>query len=355
MRINYWDQSPKGKIKLICKKRDVKVGHFKNCTIDGHSLHYPQPLLRCGDELILPTIERFMSLNRGTIYEENMELEPRQVAIDKIEKNPVFYFVYNCANYFHWIYDTVPYLYHYINERKNTSNLKLLINVPENKEDLYPFVYETLSLLGIAKSDLVFLQGNTQYNKVIIGSSLTHNRASLLPPHKGLYSVLRLMRGSKSNEKYIYISRRTWSQPSNNNIGSNYTQERKCVNEDEVALIFRERGFKEIFCENLSMKDKIGLFENARFVAGPSGGGMANVLFCKASTTVLSINDPDFFTVNKRLEHALSHTRLHHFNSTRFVDKKPETKNKNSLSVSGGPNSPWEVDLKKLKKFLTTI
>ena len=77
--------------------------------------------------------------------------------ITKIETTPVFYFVYNCANYFHWIYDTVPYLYSYFELKKRIGELKLLVNFPEGEDDLYSFVYETLNLLGIEKKDLIFI------------------------------------------------------------------------------------------------------------------------------------------------------------------------------------------------------
>mgnify|MGYP002626689969 FL=1 len=101
------------------------------------------------------------------------------------------------------------------------------------------------------------------------------------------------------------------------------------------------------------MKEKIGIFSSAKYVAGPIGGGMANVLFCPPETKVLSINSPLFFYVNDRLRHAMEHTQLTHFDHTSFTDEKEETVDDlGSLSISGGMNSPWEVDLNKLSKIL---
>jgi hypothetical protein len=69
----------------------------------------------------------------------------------------------------------------------------------------------------------------------------------------------------------------------------------------------------------------------------------------------LSINSPLFFDVNDRLKHAMEHTQLTHFDHTSFTDKKEEVVDSvGSLSISGGMNSPWEVDLNKLSKFLYT-
>ena len=293
----------------------------------------------------------FMSLGRGTIYESNMEWECTNLGTTKIEKTPVFYFVYNCANYFHWIYDTVPYLYSYFKEKKKNNKLKLLVNVPDGKDDLYPFIYETLSLLGIEKKDLIFLDRNTQYQNLIIGSSLTHNRMSLNPPHKAVFSIINSISVKEQIGKRIYVSRRTWTQPKSNNIGTDYTTQRMCVNEDDVVELLKGYDFEEVFCENLTMEEKISMFRSAEYVVGPIGGGMSNVLFCKPKTKVISLNSPEFFKINKRLEYALIHTDIKMFNDTEFVDKKDGIiVGDNPLSISGGINSHWKVDLDKLKE-----
>tara|TARA_R100001129_G_scaffold165125_2_gene131702 strand:+ start:434 stop:1510 length:1077 start_codon:yes stop_codon:yes gene_type:complete len=352
MKIKYWDESTKGTIYRLSDERDVKVGYFKNCIIEGISNHYPQPLIKTDEELLLPTIEKFMSLDRGTIYEETMEWDCKNKGVERIENRPVFYFVYNCANYFHWIYDTIPYLYTYFKEKEKIKDLKILINVPDGKDDLYRFVYETLSLLGIEKSDLIFLNPKVKYETVLIGSSLTHNRLSLEPPHSAMFSLIDSMIGDDSiREEKIYVSRRTWTQKKSDNIGTDYTKERMCVNEDEIVELFKGYGYKEVFCENLSMKEKVGLFRNSKYVAGCIGGGMSNVLFCKPNTKVISINSPEFFTINKRLKYAMHHTDLIMFDDTKFVNRKQETiTNENALSVSGGMNSSWVVDIDELTK-----
>ena len=73
MKIKYWDESDKAEISTISNERGIKVGYFNDCIIEGISEHYPQPLIKSDNELLLPTIERFMSLGRGTIYEETMD------------------------------------------------------------------------------------------------------------------------------------------------------------------------------------------------------------------------------------------------------------------------------------------
>jgi len=339
--IEYWNS---GRTRLIKEKdengRDIEVSYFFTCQFTGLSKHYPQPLIYSHQtqRLTLPTKEMFMSLGRGTVYEDTMEYE---VELPFHFKNfcsvPVFYFAYNMANYYHFIYDTLPYLYSYFNEKEIHPDLKLLVSPPEGKDDLYPFVWESLELLGIRRKDVVFLNPETLYNTVVVGSSLTHNGLSNTPPHSGVFDIINRMKGDYQGPEKIYISRRTWLHNNLENIGTNYTERRRCVNEDEVAELFKSHGYEEVFCENMTMKEKIGLFNSAKYVAGP-------------------INSPLFFDVNTRFEYSMAHTQLHHFNDTEFVEKVEESVDSDgALSISGGLNSPWKVNLNTLETFIKNV
>ena len=358
--IRCWDSGPTRKDLPIDENgRILEVAYFEQIRFVGHSKHYPQPLMfstKTG-HLILPTIEKFMSLGRGTVYEETMEYDiTLPVKFTQFCDIPVFYFVYNVANYYHFIYDTIPYLYHYFNEKQIHPDLKLLISPPEGKDDLYPFVWESLELLGITKNDVIFLNQNTLYNRVCVGSSLTHNRLSNCPPHHKVFDIINRMKSEAKGPEKIYVSRRTWLHNNFENIGTNYTERRRCVNEDEVAELFMSHGFEEVFCENMTMKEKIALFSSAKVVAGPIGGGMCNVIFSSPETKVISINSPMFFDVNQRFEYSMSHTDLHHFDYTEFTEKVEESvESRGSLSISGGLNSPWKVDIDRLSKFLSKL
>ena len=358
--IRCWDSGQTRKVLPIDENgRILEVAYFEQIRFVGHSKHYPQPLMfstKTG-HLILPTIEKFMSLGRGTVYEETMEYDiTLPVKFTQFCDIPVFYFVYNVANYYHFIYDTIPYLYHYFNEKQIHPDLKLLISPPEGKDDLYPFVWESLELLGITKNDVIFLNQNTLYNRVCVGSSLTHNRLSNCPPHHKVFDIINRMKSEAKGPEKIYVSRRTWLHNNFENIGTNYTERRRCVNEDEVAELFMSHGFEEVFCENMTMKEKIALFSSAKVVAGPIGGGMCNVIFSSPETKVISINSPMFFDVNQRFEYSMSHTDLHHFDYTEFTEKVEESvESRGSLSISGGLNSPWKVDIDRLSKFLSKL
>ena len=168
-----------------------------------------------------------------------------------------------------------------------------------------------------------------------------------------MFEILNSLKSDYIGPEKIYISRRTWVHNKKDNIGTDYTERRRCVNEDQMAQIFKLYGFKEIFCENLTMEEKIGMFRTAKYVAGPIGGGMCNLIFSPSKTKVMSINSPTFMDVNLRFAYSMVHTDLFNFEHTEFVDRQEESvESEGSLSITGGLNSPWQVDLNKLSKIL---
>ena len=356
-QIRYWDQNPTRRISATDRNgRTIEVAYFPLAQFTGYSKHYPLPLLYSykNKKLFLPLREKFMSLDRGTVYEVgDMFFEDELPEVQKTVDIPMFYFVYNMANYYHFIYDTLPYLFSYFNEKRIHPDMKLLVSPPEGQDDLYPFVWDSLNMLGITRDDVVFLDPEVMYNRVCVSSSLTHNGLSNCPPHRGVFDILNSMKSDYVGPEKIYISRRTWVHNKKDNIGTDYTERRRCVNEDQVAQIFKLYGFQEIFCENLTMEEKIGMFRTAKYIAGPIGGGMCNTIFSPPDTKVMSINSPTFMDVNLRFAYSMVHTDLFNFEHTEFVDRQEESvESEGSLSITGGLNSPWQVDLNKLSKIL---
>ena len=58
-------------------------------------------------------------------------------------------------NYFHFVYDTLPYLISFFELKKEIPNLKLLMNYPNfQKNKFYTFVNEFLEILNIMSTDI---------------------------------------------------------------------------------------------------------------------------------------------------------------------------------------------------------
>ena len=118
--------------------REINIYKYDNCIPCGHNLYYPNVLLNNTDNgLILPLIERTMSLGSGTIYEKsNMTFNYKSKKINNIYNNPVFFFVYNKDNYFHYVYDTLPYLISFLKLKSQIPEVKLLMQLPKMLKEI---------------------------------------------------------------------------------------------------------------------------------------------------------------------------------------------------------------------------
>lgn len=285
------------------------------------NIHYPNCLLYSNGELYNPLDERIMSLqsverDKNFYFEEKKEL--------RIEKNPVFYFIYNTDNYYHFIYDTLPFLISYNHLKKQIKDIKLLMQ----SNNLYPFVREFLEIMNISKNDILIADDNMSYEKIYISSSYTHGIDSNLPPrdeiydmYKNIVSTVDKNENDKIYPKKIYISRRTWLHNDFSNIGTNYTNRRKLINEDRLVDHLIKNGYQEIFTENLSTIDKIKLFSNVENVIGSIGGGICNVLFSKKDTKLIAIISPTFLDINSRFIFSLNRVNVTYYNKSWHVEK----------------------------------
>ena len=293
--------------------REINIYKVENCKTTGYNLYYPNVLLKT-EQLILPTLERTMSLKSGTIYEKNeMNFDYVESSIDTICETPLFFFIYNTDNYFHFLYDTLPYLISYQHLKKYIPGLKLLMQYPNQQKNVfYLFVTEFLELLDITNEDIVLVNNSTLYKTIYISTSYTHDFDSNLPPRQEIYmfyqNIAKIVNKKHANfvtPSKIYVSRRTWLHNDFSNIGTNYTTRRQLVNEDEIVEKLSKHGYQEVFTEKLSTIEKIICFANATHVVGAIGGGISNVLFSSPVTKLTVLVSPTFLDVNKRFKYSL--------------------------------------------------
>ena len=354
--------------------RKIDLYKIEESNITGLNLYYPNLLLKTKNELILPILERTMSLKSGTIYEkQNMTYDFDKKDIINIYEIPVFFFIYNTDNYFHFLYDSLPYIISFLNLKREIPEIKLLMQYPnEQKTSFYPFVLEFLDILNIKNQDIIIVDDNTSYKEIYISTSYTHDIDSNLPPRKEIYdfyqnmvSIVKEKISLKNIEtpKKIYISRRTWLHNNFSNIGTNYTTRRRLVNEDELVEKLIREGFIEVFTENLTTIEKILYFANATHVVGAIGGGISNVLFSPKSTKLDALVSPTFLDVNERFKYSLDcvdvsyNTNTEHLEKTSFktymrVKTKDEKTigeiekiydNKLLISYTDGSNTGWNA------------
>jgi hypothetical protein len=303
--------------------REITITKLHSVNFVGDNLFYPNVLAFSGVDgcLYNPIREKTMSLKTIEVS-NNISITIPKTKLVCV--NPVFYFIYNTDNYFHFVYDTLPYLISFKEIKKKIPKIKLLMNYANSQMfSFYKFVLEFLDLFGVNKEDILLVDGETSYSSVFISNSFTHDFDSNLPPRKEVYELFqKLVNTHKSSftntkPKKIYISRRSWIHNDFSNIGTNYTTRRKLENEDGLVNLLKLKGFEEVFTENMSTIEKLDLFSNAEMVVGCIGGGLCNVLFSPKETKLITIASPIFLDINNRFKYCLDQT-----NNTYFTDTK---------------------------------
>ena len=302
-------------------ERDIGYSLIKNCIIVGKNSYYPNVLL-FNNILISPYDEKIMSLNQESFYESNKYEIIENVYKNTIIFNPVFFFIYNFNNYYHFLYDTLPYLYTYLELKKYIPELKILINYPnKNMKNLYKFNIELLKKI-INMNDILYHNDDYIYKECYVSSSLTHGGYSNNPPRKEIFIIFDIIKNNicleNINNKYkylkkIYISRRTWINNDKSNIGTDYTTRRKMINEDNFVNYLIKKNFIEIFAENLNTDEKIYLFMNTNIIIGSIGGGMANLLFSNKKVKSIILITPFFLNINYRFKYSLEKSDFNYF------------------------------------------
>ena len=307
------------------KFNEINIHVLNDVVFTGPSLCYPNLVLysNLDNTFYQPLEESTMSLRNVDItHKINHKVENTS----KTYNDPVFYFIYNTDNYYHFIYDTLPYLISYKKLKSVTKNLKLLMHYSHG-DKFYKFVTEFLEILKIDESDVVILNKDTMYSYVYISSTYTYGSDPKQQPRTEIYDLykeivenVKELNIKKQFPKKFYISRRSWIHNDFSNIGTNYTTRRKCENENELVDLLKSQGYEEIFTEKLSTVDKILLFNNAEAIVSAIGGGIVNVLFSKPLCKLITLVSPTFLDVNYRFTYSLNKVNAYYFWDTKHTE-----------------------------------
>lgn len=281
--------------------------------IIGRNNYFPNCLLYSNNILYCPYDEKVMSLNKQSYYDNDIYvdiIEPKN-NYEIIENG--YFFIYNFDNYYHFMYDTLPYLINYFYLKKIYPELKLILNYPTKKNKFYEF---NIDLFIFLKLDYIIHSQNNKYKTLYVSNSLTHNGKSNDQPNKCVYDffakIVKINKTLNLNNK-IYISRRTWTRFNNDNIGTNYTTRRKNINEDVIVKILSDRGFIEVFTEDYSLEQKICMFRDSKFIVGAIGGGLCNLMFSDKNVNSLCIVSPGFLDINYRFKFSMESSNITYF------------------------------------------
>lgn len=123
---------------------------------------------------------------------------------------------------------------------------------------------------------------------------------------------------TKEPTRLVYISR---------NGGE---QRRQIVNEDTFYKILQEMGFEYIRLENLSVKEKITLFREAKLIVTPNGAGLVMAHWAHPKTRIIELHD----SKTSGEDHHLNTCHILNIPFIRYTNVR-------SVDATGNPTHPY--------------
>lgn len=194
------------------------------------------------------------------------------------------------SNWYHWLVDALPQLH----------TARLLpdayrhwpVLIPEEVFG-YPTMVDAVELF-LDGRDIIRIPSGSRIRGTIcwIDSLEIINLPESEVTPRPLSQIHLLHREGMESYRQVFIER-FGSNPSPDGEKIFLTREgtRRQYNQDEVAAVAAEFGFRAVAPETLSLAEQVALFHHATHLIGPSGAGFAGLLFSQPNTQVLCWQD----------------------------------------------------------------
>lgn len=281
------------------------------------------------NKFILPDSFRhygFISTHRALHYDVASKSFNSNEKLDKITWQPgdsIFLSGEFSESYGHFLLEVVSRLW--ISQFIDIRQYKFIMN----PTDRHRWQLDILKALGINPNQILYLHHPTRCERLHIPV-----QSFVLRKYT---STLAYNTWKKIGDYYdmgvgpdkIYVSR---SKLKNNR--------RRLLNEKEVEKVLSSHGFSIIHPQELSIRNQVNLFRNARIIVGPSGSAMYNCVFQKKHTKKLILAPPKFLKISDVLINTSTKGQLNYFVGTTVDHNTPAIR------------ADWLVNIDKFKKYL---
>ena len=245
------------------------------------------------NEIVKGPSYQFRSKNlknvRNTDVKENIVFKKGTARLKKKIKGSVFSLLTGGAgnsNYWHWLFDVLPRL-KIVEGKVDYGNIDYFL-FPDFKEN---FQIETINLLNIPNSKIIsskIFRHIEASNVIAVDHPYVIKNNPTLEIQNIPNWILEFLRNkflkkdtTKKFPEKFYIDRK--------DSKSNHSYLRRILNEDEIKVFLKSKGYEIITLGELSFIDQVNLFKNAKKIIGLHGAGFANLTFCNPQTFVLEL------------------------------------------------------------------
>lgn len=278
----------------------------------GNSLSFPEKQKQVGvykryvsilENITLHSAEGFIQLSDGSFVVETAWISSNLINhpsyYQRFKPSPKYMkgkwfscLMFWSYGYYHWLCDVLPRFY------------KVLEYLPENTKFIVPAKMEnwklnSLEAIGINADRCVKFDGKKPwkleklYYAPPVAMTGDHEPEAMLWVAKCLRD--RVENNKNTNSLKLFVSRAK-------------AKCRSIINEKEIYLFLKSKGFQKICAEDYSLEEQIALFRRASIIVAPHGAGLTNMLFCEPYTKIVEIFEPEtlrrcYWSLAKTLGH----------------------------------------------------
>lgn len=197
-------------------------------------------------------------------------------------------------NYYHWLIEIAPKLLFVTPQLLKKYNIQFLI-VDKSIKEISP-LQEILQLLLIEqnlKLQIIYKNHQNLYffkNLFYINhrNNFVFNSKEILSSiHFSYFCPVLIKNLREACLKQISFDLYQKKYPDKIFLARKFGTVRS-YNQDEVLEYFEELGFTALYLEDYSFLEQVVIFNQAKFIIGPTGAAWSNIIFCQPSTQALS-------------------------------------------------------------------
>jgi len=201
----------------------------------------------------------------------------------------------------HFTSEVVSRLWAWKKLKTQVPNLKVLLSTEKGKKTP-AYAIKILNSFGIKDADIQTFSNAIEVESLYTASPYYVIAGHIHPEITDIWSDIN--KGVSGGKSQISGDRLFIARPVNGG--------RKCLNPEHLETMFSDAGFEFFSPENYSWEDQIKTFSQAKHIAGYSGSGFFNSMFCEKTSSIISIGSDSYNAVNEHLICAARNVDLHY-------------------------------------------
>lgn len=194
------------------------------------------------------------------------------------------------SHFGHFTSEVVSRLWAWKQLKSDIGNLKVLLSVKKGAQ-LPSYARKILNSFGIVDEDIKVFDDVVRVRTLYTASPYYVIGGHVHPEIDKIWSAIR--EGVIGGESRIKGDRLFIARP--------VSGVRKCLNPERLEEKFLNAGFEFFSPENHSWEDQIKTFCQAKHIAGYSGSGLFNIMFCDNTKSLISMGADSYNSINDHL------------------------------------------------------